>query len=399
MQPFTLLIKPSGSDCNLDCRYCFYKNRAAISPATCGQGLPPAQVRGLNGRQRMSDEVLRRLVEDYMRLRFSPAVFVWQGGEPTLMGLDFYKKAVELQKKFGADGQEVTNCLQTNAILLDDEWCRFLHENKFLVGISIDGPKKFHDFYRLDHGGCGTFDKVMRSIEKCKEHKVEFNALILLNSRNVEHPEKLFDFFVENGIEYLQFIPCVETNPATGEIEDFSITPQQYGEFLCRLFDRWYDHGSGNISIRDFDSVLSYCITGRHTICTFDRQCSQYIVIEHSGDAFCCDFFVEPAWRLGNIFETPIEELATSSKKRAFARAKQSICNKCLLCRHLAVCRGGCLKDRAIYHKEGFDLRSSLRESYFCEAYKRFFDYTLPRFMQIAAEVNAISAAKTKSFV
>jgi len=378
MQPFTLLIKPSGSDCNLDCRYCFYKDRT-----------PEVGT----GRQRMSDEVLQKLIEDYMRLHFSPATFIWQGGEPTLMGLDFYKKAVELQKKFGADGQEVANCLQTNAILLDDEWCRFLRENRFLVGISIDGPKEFHDRYRLDHGGCGTFDRVMSAIEKCKEHKVEFNALILLNDRNVEHPNEIFDFFIENGIKYLQFIPCIESNPETGEIMDFSITPQQYGEFLCRLFDRWYDYGPENLRIRVFDSVLSYCITGRHTICTFDRQCSQYIVVEHSGDAFCCDFFVEAGWRLGNIFETPIEKLAVSDKKRDFARAKLNLDNKCLLCRHLAVCRGGCMKDGKMLDSRCSILDSQVRNehrvSYFCDAYKRFFDYTMPRFMQIAALVSA----------
>jgi len=394
MQPFTLLIKPSGSDCNLDCKYCFYKRRPAISPATCGQGLPPAQVRGLNSRQRMSEQVLEKLVKDYMQLRFSPAGFAWQGGEPTLMGLDFYKKVVELQKKYGASGQEVGNCLQTNAILLNDEWCRFLHDSKFLVGISIDGPKELHDYYRLDHSGHGTFDKVMRAIEKCKEHKVEFNTLTLLNDKNVEHPDEIFDFFIENGIKYLQFIPCVETDPETFQIKDFSATPQQLGEFWCRIFDRWYEYGPKNLSIRDFDSILSYCLMGKHTICTFDKQCSQYIVVEYTGDAFCCDFFVEPKWRLGNIFETPIEKLATSIKKRAFARVKQNLCNKCLICRHLALCRGGCMKDRAPFDKEGFG-----RESYFCEAYKRFFDYTMPRFMQIAAQINAGLPVKTQRFI
>jgi len=380
MQPFTLLIKPSGSDCNIDCKYCFYKDRAP----EVGQG-----------KQRMSYEVLEKLIKDYMQLGFSPAGFAWQGGEPTLMGLDFYKKVVELQKKYGASGQEVGNSLQTNAILLNnDEWCRFLHDSKFLVGISIDGPKELHDYYRIDHGGHGTFDRVMGAIEKCKEYKVEFNTLTLLNDKNVEHPDELFDFFIENSINFLQFIPCVETDPATGTVKDFSITPQQYGEFLCRIFDRWYEYGSQNLSIRDFDSILSYCLMGKHTICTFDKQCSQYIVIEHTGDAFCCDFFVEPKWRLGNIFETPIEKIAACSKKRAFARAKQNLCNKCLVCRHLAICRGGCMKDRAPFDKEGFG-----RESYFCEGYRRFFDYTMPRFMQIAARINAGSAAKTQPFV
>lgn len=377
MQPFTLLIKPSGSDCNVDCEYCFYKCRTPV----VGQG-----------RQRMSEEVLERLVKDYMQLRFALAGFAWQGGEPTLMGLDFYKKAVELQKQYGIAGQEVGNSLQTNAILLNEAWCRFLHESNFLVGISIDGPKEFHDYYRLDHAGGGTFDRVMRAIDNCKQYQVEFNTLTLVNAKNVMHPEQVFDFLTGLGVRYLQFIPCVEVEPATWKIADFSITPEQYGEFLCRLFDRWYDNGPRKVSIRDFDSIVSYYVTGRQTLCTFDRQCSQYIVIEHTGDAFCCDFFVEPKWRLGNIFETPIETLAASSIKKAFARAKTNLCNKCLVCRHLALCRGGCMKDRAPFDKDNFG-----KESYFCEAYKRFFDHATPRFKQLAAEVNAEAAARSQS--
>jgi uncharacterized protein len=368
MQPFTLLIKPSGSDCNLDCTYCFYKHRA-----------PEVGY----GKQRMSDEVLEKLIRDYMQLRFPLAGFAWQGGEPTLMGLDFYKKVVELQKKYGSPGQQVGNSLQTNAVLIDDKWGQFLHENNFLVGISIDGPKEFNDHYRLDHSGSGTFDKVLRAIETCKKYKVEFNTLTLLNNINADHPDRVFDFLIENGVKFLQFIPCVELDPATDKVTDFSITPAQYGEFLCRIFDRWYEYGPTKLSIRDFDSVLSYFVAGKHTICTFDKQCSQYIVIEHTGDVFTCDFFVEPKWRLGNIFQTPIEKLASSSKKRTFARAKQNLCNKCLVCRHLAICRGGCMKDRAPFDRENFG-----RESYFCESYKRFFDYTIPRFTQLAAEIN-----------
>ena len=384
MQPFTLLIKPSGSDCNLDCKYCFYKHR-----------VPEIG----HGKQRMSDEVLERFVKDYMQLRFPLAGFAWQGGEPTLMGLDFYKKVVELQKKYGSPGQQVGNSLQTNAILLDDKWCRFLHENNFLVGISIDGPKELHDYYRLDFSGSGSFDRVMRAFENCKKYKVEFNTLTLLNNRNADHPDQLFDFLIDNGVKFLQFIPCVEVDSATGKVADFSITPAQYGQFLCRIFDRWYEYGPTKLSIRDFDSILSYYVAGRHTICTFDNQCSQYIVIEHSGDAFTCDFFVEPRWRLGNILETPIEKLAAGSKKRTFARAKRNLCNKCLVCRHLAICRGGCMKDRIpkVCHSElppchsersEESAQSFGKESYFCESYKCFFDYTIPRFTQIAAEIN-----------
>ncbi len=380
MQPFTLLIKPSGSDCNLDCKYCFYKHR---SPEIG------------TGTQRMTDRVLEKLIKDYMKLAFPVSGFSWQGGEPTLMGLDFYKRAVELQKKYGQSGRQVSNALQTNAVLLDDKWCTFLHENKFLVGISIDGPKKFHDYYRKDHSGRSTFDKVITAIENCKKHNVEFNILTLLNNKNIDHPDELFDFFIENDIRYLQFITCVERDPETGEIADFSITPAQYGQFLCRIFDRWHDHGPDKLSIRTFDSILAYCVAGKHSICTFDKQCSAYIVIEHTGDAFCCDFFVEPKWKLGSIFETPIEKLATSTKKRQFARAKQQLCDKCLVCSCLAVCRGGCMKDRAAATDNG----DWNRQSYLCEGYKRFFDHAMPRFMQLAAKINAGTPVQTHPFL
>ncbi|HUU18228.1 MAG TPA: anaerobic sulfatase maturase [Sedimentisphaerales bacterium] len=373
MQLFTLLIKPSGSDCNIDCRYCFYKDRASEFG---------------KGRQRMSDEVLIKLVKDYMQLGFGVVGFAWQGGEPTLMGVDFFRRAVELQKKYGSNGQEVSNTLQTNGVLLDDNWCRFLYENKFLLGISIDGSKEFHNKYRVDHSGAGTFERVMRGINNCKKHKVEFSALVLLNSKNVEHPERLFDFLIENELTYLQFIPCVEREPATNKIAEFSITPKQYGDFLCRLFDLWYEYGPEKLNIREFDSLVTYYVMGKHTICTYSKHCAGFVVVEHSGEAFCCEFFVGPKWRLGNILETPLEKLSTSSIKRAFARDKQNLCNKCLLCGHLDICRGGCMKDRIRFKAE------DSKESYFCESYKQFFDYTIPRFMQIAAAIEDGSAAR-----
>ena len=374
MQPFTLLIKPSGSDCNIDCKYCFYKARA------------PEFGRG---RQRMSDEVLEKLVKDYMQLGFPVVGFAWQGGEPTLMGVDFFRRAVELQKKYGSGGQQVSNTLQTNSVLLDEKWCRFFGENKFLLGISIDGPKEFHDYYRLDHSGSGTFDRVMRGIEKCKKHKVEFSTLVLLNNKNVEQPDKLFDFLVENDLTFIQFIPCVERDPATGNIADFSITAKQYGDFLCRLFDLWYDYGPEKLNIREFDSLVTYYVMGNHTICTYSKQCAGFVVIEHTGDAFCCEFFVEPRWRLGSIFETPLEKLVAGGKKRTFARSKEDLCNKCLVCRYLDICRGGCMKDGVRWNDT-----ERRRESYFCESYRQFFDYTIPRFMQIAAAIEDGSAAR-----
>jgi uncharacterized protein len=330
----------------------------------------------------MSDAVLERLVADYMELGFGAAGFAWQGGEPTLMGVDFYARAVELQKNYGMAGRQVSNKMQTNGVLLDENWCRFLHENKFLLGISIDGPKEFHDRYRLDHSGAGTFERVMRGIENCKKHEVEFSALIVLNNINVDQPARLFDFVVENNLTYLQFIPCIERDPKTGGPTDFSITPNQYGDFLCSLFDLWRRYGPEKLNIRDFDSLVTYYVMGEATMCTYSKQCGGFVVIEHNGDAYCCEFFVEPNWRLGNILETPLAELAADSKKRAFARDKQKLCNRCLLCSHSDICRGGCVKDRVRIAGVKPD-----DPSYFCEAYKQFFDYTKPRFMQMAAAI------------
>ena len=367
MQPFTLLIKPSGSNCNIDCKYCFYKDRAAEFG---------------RGKQRMSNETLETLVKCYMQLGFPMVGFAWQGGEPTLMGVEFFQRAVGLQKKYGAPGQQISNTFQTNGIGLSKNWCRFFHQNRFLLGISIDGPEKFHDRYRVDHSGAGTFARVMRGIENCKKHRVELNALILLNNKNVEHPDELFDFVVQNELTYLQFIPCIERNPATGRPTEFSITPGQYGDFLCRLFDLWCDYGPERLNIREFDSLTTFFVLGNHTICAYGKSCAGFVVVEHSGDAFSCEFFVEPKWRLGNISQTPLEELAASSTKRAFAEEKQNLSNKCLRCCFLDVCRGGCVKDRT---RLGGD-RSS-RESYFCEGYRQFFDYALLTFAEMAAAI------------
>jgi uncharacterized protein len=379
MQPFTLLIKPTGSDCNIDCKYCFYKSR---SPEI-GQG-----------KQRMSGEVLEKMVADYVQLRFPVSGFAWQGGEPMLMGLDFYKKVIELQKKYGDDGQVVSNSMQTNAILINDDWASFFSENKFLIGISIDGPKELHDYYRKDYSGSGTFDKVMLAIENCKKHKAEFNTLTLVNNKTADHPDQIFDFLVDNNIRYMQFIPCVETDPATGKIADFSVKPQQLADFFCRIFDRWLEFGPEKLSIRDFDSILSFCITGQHTICTFARQCAGYVVIEHKGDCYPCDFFVTPQLYLGNILETPLKQIAACKIKTTFNRAKQNLPANCLVCRYLDICRGGCQKDSAVLGDNWAN-----KQSYFCGAYKNFFDYSMPRFMKLAADFNAGSLKRPQQFL
>lgn len=376
MKPFSLLIKPAGPDCNLDCKYCFYKDKKLLFGA---------------GRHCMNGEILERLVKDYLSLRFPVSSFAWQGGEPTLMGLDFYKKAVELQQQFSQNGQVVSNALQTNGILLNDKWCEFLRKYKFLVGISLDGPKDYHDYYRINKAGKGTFDKVIMAVEKCRKHKVEFNILVLLNNRNVTAPDKLLGFFIEHSIEYVQFIPCVEKE--TNVVSNFSITPKQYGEFLCRIFDCWYEYGPEKLSIRLFDSTLNYLVHGEHTNCIFRRSCNDYIVIEHNGDVFCCDFFVDQEYRLGNILEKPIGELFRGQRKQRFARQKETLHNKCLICRHSAICRGGCLKERVVVSND------FVNPSYFCESYKRFFDYSLPRLAQYAAGiVNPLGSSARRSY-
>ncbi|MCI0500036.1 MAG: anaerobic sulfatase maturase [Planctomycetales bacterium] len=365
--PFTLLIKPAGPDCNVACRYCFYACKADMFGEQA---------------HRMSGEILERLVKSYLECRFAQSGFAWQGGEPTLMGLDFYKRLVALQRYYGRPGQVVSNALQTNGILLDDEWGRFLAEYKFLTGISLDGPKEYHDIYRKDRAGNGTFDRVMAGIEACRRNNAEYNILVLLNNINVQHPDELFDFFTGLGVQFLQFVPCVErTDEDPHKAAPYSITPKEYGVFMNRIFDRWLEYGIRNLSVRLFDSLLNCLVGGPPTECTFGRRCADYIVVEHNGDAFCCDFYVTGDTRLGNIMETPIEQLAENEVKRLFNRKKMDIDNKCLVCRYLDICRGGCPKDRAMLtgtHK---------LPSYFCEGYKMFFDHALPRLRAIAQNI------------
>ena len=372
-RPFTLLIKPAGPDCNIACEYCFYACKRELFGG---------------GAHRMSNDVAERLVKDYLSLGFEQNSFAWQGGEPTLMGLDFYKRVVGWQQQYGQAGQAVTNALQTNGILLDAEWAQLMAEYKFLAGISLDGPKRFHDHYRVDRAGAGTFDRVMAGIEACREHGAEFNILVLLNHLNVQEPDELFEFFTNLGIKYLQFVPCVEKSAEDSQkAAPFSITPVEYGKFLCRFFDRWLEYGPRKLSVRIFDSMLSFLLGGPHSECTFARRCNDYIVIEHTGEAFCCDFYVTGETRLGNIMDRPVEQLANSEVKREFARKKTEIDHKCLVCRHLDVCRGGCPKDRAM-------LTGTHRmPSYFCEGYRLFFDHALPRLGAMAQNIRSGQAS------
>jgi uncharacterized protein len=365
MEYFSLLIKPAGPDCNLACKYCFYTAKSSLFA---------------DGGRRMTFQTLERLINDYLSLGFAQNSFAWQGGEPTLMGLDFYKTVVELQNKYRRPNQQVSNSLQTNAVLLDEHWCEFLHDNNFLVGISLDGPQKYHDYYRLDRSGKGTFARVMSAIENCRRYGVEFNILALLNDKNAESPDELFDFFIAGGFKYLQFIPCVEAEAGKGKLASYSITPEQFGNFMTRVFDRWFAYGPTKLSIRFFDSLLNFIVFGRPSDCTFGRRCDGYVVVEHNGDVFCCDFFVDEKYRLGNMCQTPIEKLFASDIKRRFAEYKNKISNKCMVCRYSDICRGGCLKDRIVL---GDDFS---RPSILCDAYKKIFEYCVPKLTVLAAD-------------
>ncbi len=356
----SVLVKPVSADCNLSCTYCFYLSKAELYP----------EVRV----HRMSDEVLRELVAQVVGVSPGRVSFCWQGGEPTLAGLDFYRRVVEYQELFRAPGQVVENCLQTNGVLIDEEWARFLSRYGFLVGVSLDGPREFHDYYRRDRSGRGSYDRVMRGIGWLRKFGVEFNILVLLNDRNVKYPRKLYRFLVGQGFRYLQFIPCVERDPETGEIAGYSITPEEYGRFLCELFDEWTRGGVPDVYIRDFDDILISYVTGDSPSCIFGRECGRYVVIEYNGDVYPCDFYVEPDWFLGNIMEEPLEEILQKEKFKKFRSRKRELARRCEGCPWLWLCNGGCPRHWEVL---GFS------RNYFCSSYRRFFEYSHERFLKL----------------
>ena len=360
---FQLLIKPVGADCNLACEYCFYKRAASLYPEQTGP---------------MSYEVLERMISGYLGQRFDTSVFSWQGGEPTLCGLDFFRKVVELQEKYGEDGQRVGNAFQTNAVLIDDEWAQFLAEYNFLVGVSLDGPPELHDVYRRTVAGSGSARKVMAATECLKRHNVSFNILTLVSRANVEHGRRVYRWLVSQGFRYLQFIPCLERDPDTEKRAEYSIKPGEYGRFLCEVFDEWYENGFPHISVRTFDSMVNYLVLGVAGMCTFGSSCDSYVVVERTGDVYPCDFFVTAEWKLGNLMERDIDYFIRCGKKQEFAAHKANLGRGCSECRWKPMCWGGCLKDRM------FPRADYGAPSYFCAAYRKFFEHTHARFQAIA---------------
>jgi uncharacterized protein len=367
MTSFSLLVKPASADCNLSCRYCFYLDACTFYPEA--------------GRRRMSDATLDRMIAGYMATRQPVYTFGWQGGEPTLMGVQFFRRAVELQATHARPGSQIANGLQTNGTLLDDEFAAFLAEYRFLVGVSLDGPAAMHDAERRTAGGQGSHAMVMAGIECLRRNRVEFNIVTLVNRANVSNPVKVYDYLVAHGFDYHQYIECVEFAP-DGTLQPFAITGQAWGNFLCRLFDRWHQRDTRRVSVRLFDTVLARLVNGVSNCCASSENCCQYFVVEHNGDVYPCDFHVRPAWKLGNVTRDCWTNLQQSPVYAAFGERKRQWNTKCARCDFLQFCMGDCPKNRG-----GPANQDSTRLSHLCEGWRQFYRHTLPRFQELAEDI------------
>jgi len=371
-----VVAKPIGPACNLNCEYCFYLEKQALF--------------GPGEQYRMSDDVLSAFITNYITSQPTPVVeFVWQGGEPTLLGLDFFKRVVELQKPF-VGTKTITNSLQTNGTLLTDEWCSFLRKNRFMVGISIDGPKEIHDRYRIDRSGKGTFDQVMRGLRLLQKHQVEYNVLASVARETARQPLEVYRFLRGAGVEFIQFAPIVERKadacssqrglrlacPSAldkaeqqTEVTPWSVLPGEYGDFLIAVYEEWVRRDVGKVFVMNFEWALNAWIGNSSPVCIHAEQCGRSLVIEHNGDVYACDHCVYPEYKLGNVLTDSLPAMAERSRQSGFGVMKETALPRwCRECKVLAACRGGCPKHRfAItnYNEPGLH--------YLCEGYKKFF--------------------------
>jgi uncharacterized protein len=348
----SLLIKPASALCNLDCAYCFYLDRETDPYA----GLPA---------RRMSPETLDRLVSGFLAYSYPNSTFAFQGGEPTLCGLSFFERLVELQVHHGRPGQNVSNAMQTNGMFIDDAWCRLFKEYNWLIGISIDGPEAMHDLYRRNRGGAGTWRRVVQSIELMKKQKVEFNVLCVLSQANVHKSREVYKFFRSLGVDNLQFIPLSEFGPE-GQAHPFTVTPQEYGRFLVETFDLWWPHRR-NMRIRFFDNLAEALAGQMPGACTMQQSCDSYAVVEYNGDVYPCDFFVENTWKLGNLNEDSFDTIARRRLRMDFAKKKAIRHPACDACEYETLCWRGCPHTRRAKNGSFEDL------DYFCESYRMLY--------------------------
>jgi uncharacterized protein len=364
IRAFHVMAKPTGSRCNLNCDYCFFLKKKYLYPKSDFH---------------MSDEVMETYIHQTIEAHKTPAVTIaWQGGEPTLMGIDFFQRSLEAIKKNARLGMQIEKTLQTNGVLIDDDWCQFLYKNDFLVGLSMDGPKHLHDTHRRDKKGNSVFDQVVKAARLMQKHHVEFNILCTVNAENSEHPLEVYQYFRDElKTPYLQFIPIVERDNKNGNQEGTSITkrsvrPKQYGKFLIEIFDEWVHNDVGSMFVQFFDGVLASYVRGYSSLCVLSPRCGEGVALEHNGDVYSCDHFVEPKHLLGNIMETPISKLVSSEKQHSFGENKhKSLPNYCHKCEFLFTCYGECPKNRVLTTPEG---EQGL--SWLCEGLKDFFRHS-----------------------
>lgn len=373
-KPLYVMLKPAGAHCNLACKYCYYLEKNKLYPT--------AQ------RHLMSDEMLEQFTREYIEAQtMSQVLFTWHGGEPLLRSIDFYRKALSLQQKY-AGGRRIDNVIQTNGTLLTDEWCEFFAQNHWLVGISIDGPQPYHDHYRLTAAGKPSWKKVMQGIKLLKKHGVEWNAMAVVNAYNVNHPLEFYRFFKENGCQFLQFTPIVErlTRHEDGRtlasladkdeisLSEASVAPEQWGYFLCAIFDEWVRKDVGKIFVEIFDCTLANWMGISPGICAYSKECGHAGVMEHNGDVYSCDHFVFPEYKLGNIRDHSLIDMLYGEQQQEFSRLKHSsLPRQCKECDMEFACHGECPKNRFMKDKYG---DSGL--NYLCLGYYHYYQHVAP---------------------
>jgi len=375
-QGLHIVAKPIGPVCNLDCAYCFYLEKQALY--------------GTGENYRMPDDVLTAFIKGYVEAQPTPVVeFVWQGGEPTLLGIDFFRRVVELQATF-AGAKTISNALQTNGTLLDDEWCRFLKQHNFMVGISLDGPREIHDRYRRDRQGMGSFDAVMRGLKLLQQYGVEYNVMASVARETARQPLEVYRFFKAQGIEFIQFVPLIERLAGAGErrlglnlagpaaldeeeqntaVTNWTVKPEDYGDFLIAIYEEWVRNDVGTTFVMNFEWALNAWIGNPSPVCIHAKQCGRSLVIEHNGDVYACDHYVYPQYRLGNIMNGDLAAMTAASLQTGFGGDKESaLPRRCRECLVLAACQGGCPKHRFAQSDSG---EPGLH--YLCEGYRKFF--------------------------
>ena len=373
-RPLYVMLKPVGAACNLRCHYCYYLEKACLYKDS--------------SKRVLSEEMLDQFTKEYIEAQtMNDVLFTWHGGEPLMRPLSFYRKALELQKKYGR-GRNISNVIQTNGTLLTDEWCRFLHENNWLVGVSIDGPQEFHDEYRRTASGGPSWAKVMRGIQLLNKHHVEWNAMAVVNDFNADYPLDFYHFFKEMGCRFIQITPVVErmvnhadgrhlatlTDDATAPVTDFSVTPEQWGRFLCAIFDEWVRNDVGQTYVELFDCILANWVGVTPGICVYAKECGHAGIMEFNGDVYSCDHFVFPEYRLGNIRKKTITEMLYGVQQQQFSRLKsQSLPKECKKCEWEFACHGECPRTRFIK-----DVYGNPGKNYLCEGYRMFFRHIAP---------------------